>query len=191
MAAREYLKLTPLRRTAGFAVVTVTRSNLWLGSDHLLCVETEGFNETYRRFYFRDLQAITLRRTRRALVLGVVTGALTALFALLAIVVNDVTGRWILGILGGVCAIPFLVNLLYGPTCTCELRTAVQTEKVPSLSRVRRAHRVLNRIRPLIAEAQGQLTAEEIARRFQERVAAPGSEPPLAQSSDSAGSVVT
>jgi len=191
MAAREYLKLTPLRRTAGFAVVTVTRSNLWLGSDHLLCVETEGFNENYRRFYFRDIQAVTLRRTNRALVLGLVTGALTALFGLLMIMVSDVTGKWFLGILGGVCAIPFFVNLLYGPSCTCELRTAVQTENVPSLGRVRRAHRVLNRIRPLIAAAQGQMSAEEIALRFQERVAPPGSEPPLAQPADSAGSAAT
>ena len=186
MAAREYIKLTPPRRAGGFAIASVTRSNLWLGSDHLLCVETEGFNENYRRFYFRDIQAITLRRTKSSLVFGLLTGLLTALLVLALIAVNDDAGKVFLAILGGVSAIPFFMNLIYGPTCICELRTAVQTENVPSLSRVRRARKVLDRIRPLIAEAQGQLTAEEVAQRFQERVAPPGSEPPIAQPTDSA-----
>ena len=181
MAQREYIKLTPPRRTAGFSVVSVTRSNLWLGSDHLLCVETEGFSENYRRFYFRDIQAITLRQTQRALVIALVTGVVTALFAALAIYFNDVNGKWVLGILATLCGIPFLLNLVYGPTCACQLRTAVQTEDVPSLGRVRRARRVLNRLRPLIVEAQGQLTPEEVAAQFRDRVAAPGSEPPLAK----------
>jgi hypothetical protein len=191
MAAREYIKLTPPRRTSGFAVVTVTRSNLWLGSDHLLCVETEGFNENYRRFYFRDIQAITLRRTQTALVFGVVTGAMTALFAGLTISVNDMAGKWFLGIMGVVCGIPFLLNLFKGPTCQCELRTAVQTEKVPSMNRVRRARRVISRLRPLIAEAQGQISPEDIAARFRERIAAPGSEPPVAQPTVGVGGATT
>lgn len=182
MAAREYIKLTPPRRTPGLAIITVSRSNLWLGSDHLLCVESEGFNESYRRFYFRDIQAITLRKTPRALIIGLVTGVLTAFFGVLAFSVNDEAGRWVLGILATVCGIPFLLNLLSGPTCQCELRTAVQTEKVPSMSRVRRAQRVLKRIRPLIVEAQGQLPAEEIAARFRDHVATPGSEPPITES---------
>lgn len=181
MPVREYTQLTPPRRTATFGVVSVTRSNLWLGMDHLLCVETEGYTEKYRRFYFRDIQAITLRRTNRALVFGVVTGALTAVFALLVLAIDDIAGKWVFGILGGVCAIPFILNFIYGPTCKCELRTAVQTENVPSMSRVRRARKVINRIRPLIAEAQGQLAAEEIPLRFREMIAAPANEPPIMQ----------
>jgi len=189
MAEKEYLKLTPPRRTAGFAIVSVTRSNLWLGKDHLLGIETEGYTEKYKRFYFRDIQAITLLRTNRAFVLGVVTGGMTALFALLVLAIDDVVGKWVFGILGGICAIPFLGNLIYGPTCKCELRTAVQTENVPSMSRVRRARKVLNRIRPLIAEAQGQLTAEEIPSRFREMIAAPATEPPIMQPPGSAPGV--
>jgi hypothetical protein len=186
MAEREYIKLTPPRRTPGLAVITVTRSNLWLGSDHLLCVETEGFSESYRRFYFRDIQAITLRRTKRALVLGLVTGITAAMFALLAIFVDDIAGKVVLTIIASLFGLPFLLNLIYGPTCECQLRTAVQTEKVPSMGRVRRARKVLNRIRPLIAQAQGQLTPEEIAVRFRERIAAPGSEPPIMQGGSAA-----
>ncbi len=192
MAEKEYIKLTPPRRQAGFAVLSVTRSNLWLGKDHLLSVETEGFNERYKRFYFRDIQAFTLRKTNRALILGVVTGGLTALFGGLAFLTGAIEGRWILGILAVVCALPFVVNLIYGPTCCCQLRTAVQIEDVPSISRVRRARKALQRLRPLIAEAQGQIAVEEIPLRFQALLAAaapagraaPGTAPPVVEVAD-------
>jgi hypothetical protein len=191
MAANEYFKLTPPRLKSAFAVVTASRSNLWLGKDHLLCVETEGYTEKYKRFYFRDIQAITLQRTHRALVLGVVTGAMTALFTSLMIWVDAVEGKTVLGILTGICAIPFILNLIHGPTCKCQLRTAVQTDYQPSMGRVRRARKVLNRIRPLIAEAQGLLTPEEIEARFREMVAPPDSEPPIMQPTEPASAQVT
>ena len=182
MAEREYIKLTPLRQRRGFAIFSTSRSNLWLGSDHLLCVETEGYTESYKRFYFRDLQAITLRQTNRAVILTAVTGGMTAIFGALALAMSAIEGRWIFGILASICAVPLLVNLLYGPTCACQLRTAVQTEDVPSMGRIRRARKVFARLRPLIAEAQGQLAAEEIPLRFLELHATPapaGGEPPI------------
>lgn len=193
MAKKEYTKLTPPRRKPGFAVISVTRANLWLGKDHLLSVETEGYNERYKRFYFRDIQALIVRRTNRALVIGLITGMLTALFGVFAAVSSAVEGRWFFGILTAVCAIPFLLNLAYGPTCASQLRTAVQTEDVPSLSRVRRVRKVLRRIRPLIAEAQGQITAEEIPGQFQTLLTAtapagladPGTAPPVIEAADS------
>ena len=191
MAEKEYVKLTPLRRQTGFAVISTTRSNLWLGKDHLLCVETEGYSEKYKRFYFRDIQAVVLNRTNRFVVIGLVTGALTFVFGLLALVTDDLAGKWVLGIITAVIGVPFLLNLLYGPTCKCQLRTAVQTEDQPSISRVRRARKVFNRIRPLIAEAQGQLTPEEIPLRFQQLVAPAGSAPPVMQSADATPPIAT
>jgi uncharacterized integral membrane protein len=180
MAVSDYIKLTPLRRSANFGIVAVSQSNLWLGSDHLLSVERVHYNEKYRRFYFRDIQAITLRRTKRSLVLTLIVGILLLLFLLLIVVSSAIEARVVWSILAGVCAIPLVVNLIYGPACTCELRTAVQTENIPSMSRVRRARKVLERIRPLIAAAQGQLTPEEVSRGFRGDVAPPPpSEPPF------------
>lgn len=189
MAEPEYLKLTPVRQRGGFAIVSSSRSNLWLGQDHLLGVETEGHTEGYKRFYFRDIQAITLRKTNLVVILAVVTGGMTALFGALALVISAIEGRWILGILAAICAIPFVANFLYGPTCACQLRTAVQTEDIPSMSRVRRARKVIARIRPLIAAAQGQISAEEIPLRMQGFVTAPaaatpGGEPPIMGAAD-------
>lgn len=170
MAEREYIKLTPKRQTRGVAVVTSTRSNLWLGKDHLLCVETEAYTESYRRFYFRDIQAITLRKTNRMMILAIIFGAVVVCFGLLALTVDAPEGKWVLGIIAFVFALPLIVNFIYGPTCSCELRTAVQTEKIPSMSRVRRANKVLARIRPLIGEAQGQLLPGDVSAHFQDMI---------------------
>ena len=197
MAEREYIKLTRLRQRGGFAIISSSRSNLWLGKDHLLCVETEGYTESYKRFYFRDLQAITIRRTKRARYWTIVLSILALPFAIasIALFARQQSGDVPAGIFWSVAAVlfvvPLVINLVRGPTCACQLRTAVQTEDVPSLSRVRRARKVLNRIRPLIAEAQGQLAAGEIPLRFQELVTSPitspasaGAAPPIIESPD-------
>lgn len=192
MAEREYVKLTPVRQRGGFAIASSARSNLWLGPDHLLCVETEGHAESYKRFYFRDIQAITLRKTNRLGLLAVVTGGLTALLGAIALAMSAIEARWVFGILAAICAIPFVANFLYGPTCACQLRTAVQTENIPSMGRVRRARKVIARIRPLIAAAQGQISAEEIPLRMQGLVTSPtpaaaaatGDEPPIMGTAD-------
>jgi hypothetical protein len=172
VAEKEYTKLTPMRQTRGLAVITSTRSNLWLGKDHLLCIETEGYTESYRRFYFRDIQAITLRKTNRMLILAIITGIFVAMFATFTLMVDDIGGKWTLAVVTFVFAIPFALNFVYGSTCSCELRTAVQTEKIASMGRVRRARKVIARIRPFIGEAQGQLMPEEVSARFQEMIAA-------------------
>jgi len=50
--------------------------------------------------------------------------------------------------------------LLGGPTCACHLHTAVQTDKLPSLNRLRTVQEAMNRLRPLIEEAQGAITSD-------------------------------
>lgn len=179
MAEHEYKQLTRLRQRNGFAVVSSSRTGLWLGMDHLLCVEAEGYTESYRRFYFRDIQAITQQKTTRGRTIAIVTGAMAALFGLLAVMMEGMEEKWVLGILAAICAIPFILNFLYGPTCRCQLRTAVQTEELHSVSRTRRARKVMNLLRPLIAQAQGQFTAGEIQAHFEKLNASPGDEPPI------------
>ena len=166
MAGKEYSKLTPLRNKPGFKIISTSRSNLWLGSDHLLSVETEGYTESYRRFYFKDIQAFILHKSRRQMMLSLVLGFFTTLFTLIVLVNDAIELKIVFSIVALLFGIPLVLNLALGPTCNCDLRTAVQTERIPSMGRLRRARKVLTRIRPLIAEAQGALTPEEISSRF-------------------------
>ncbi len=164
---REYQRL-PGRAFRRYAVAVAVRSRLWLGKDHLLLVDSPAYSEDYKRFYFRDIQAVTMRKTATGKIINIIL-ATVALFPLLgAFSVFFVSPRDIgLAIFWASIASFFLIFVLinsgFGPTCVCEIRTAVQTEEIPSLRRLWRARKVLRRIRPLILEAQGPFPAAATA----------------------------
>ena len=183
MAEKKYHRLTRERGPAQFSVAAITRSSLWLGDDHLLLVECTGYSETYKRFFFRDIQAITISKTKVRVVWNWVWGVLLAIAGLIIWAsshdASSATGAIVAAIIVLIISgIPLLLNNLFGPTCACEIRTAVQTENLPSLCRVRKTQKVLNRIRPLIIAAQGQLTGEEVSLRMRESVASPAASAP-------------
>lgn len=153
---REYQRL-PGRgiRRGGFLQITATSSRLWLGRDHLLLVDTNGFTEVYKRFYFRDIAAITLTRTNRRAVWNGIGLVFAALFGATGFALGGVTGL-IFGCIGGLFVLLSVLNVALGPTCVCHLSTAVQTDELASLRRVSQALKVLARLRPLLAAAQEQ-----------------------------------
>ena len=155
------------RRRSGFHVTLgLHRASLWMGKDHLLSISEGPYSEEYKRFYFRDIQAITVCITQRRRVWNAVLSFLTvATFGTLQTFTSNVAA---VAVSLGVFGLPLLVNNIRGTTCVVYLRTLVQTEELSSLNRLRKAHRILDRIRPLISTAQGQLTTEEISRRMQE-----------------------
>jgi len=163
MASQTEYKKLPGRgnRRAHLFDLKVSRSRLWLGSDHLLCVDLGmGHVEHYKRFYFRDIQAFILRPTSRRLSWNVVWCTL-AVLALLPAIMN--AGElWFLWVsIGTLFMIAMMVNwFILGPTCTCHLRTGVQTLELPSLQRLRRARQVIATLQPLIADAQSGWTTE-------------------------------
>jgi hypothetical protein len=175
MATQKYKRLTRERGPAEFSIFAMTRSSLWLGDDHLLLVASTGYSETYKRFFFRDIQAFTVCKTKTRLVWNWILGILLALAALIIWAASynsgDLTGAIVAAsIVLVVFGIPLLLNNLFGPTCACQIRTAVQTEDLPSLSRVRKTQKVMALIRPMIIAAQGQLTGDEVSARLRETV---------------------
>lgn len=149
----------------------VTRSSLWMAKDHLLYIAAHGYSEDYKRFYYRDIQAIITRETGVREVwtsVFVVLAACTALiFAPLALKSRDGQALWIVGgILCGILMLLSSINLLLGPTCATHLRTAVQVEQLGSLNRLRKARKAIGMLKPLIEQAQGgRLTADDIMTR--------------------------
>jgi hypothetical protein len=149
---------------------------LWLGDDHLVQVESMGgYTETYKRFYFRDIQAIILHETRVWMVLNIVLGLLTGSLLILLLATMPKGARWtgeeiaggiFLGILVVLFGLFFILNLLGGATCRTYLKTAVHLEELPSLRRYRNVQKVMARIQPLIEAAQGNATAETIAPQY-------------------------
>jgi hypothetical protein len=142
------------------------RVQLWQGDEHLLLVEWDGYREYYKRFDYRDVQAVIIRKTNEAVILNAVFAAIVCIFGALALASTDLGLRIFLLSFAAVIGALLLGNALAGPTCKCSIRTAVQTDELPSLHRLRRARKVLDRLRSLIATAQGQLSPEETAARL-------------------------
>ena len=157
----------PYRRLPGTGSGVFEHVRLYQAPDHLLQVSSSGFTETYRRFYFRDIQAIALRESMHGKVWNGVWGFLACLPAIAAIqMTGPATVVW-WGITG-IFLLLLAINMARGPTCVCQVRTAVQTRPLPSLNRVRRANKVIAQLRPLIEAAQGTMPPEEFAHRIDE-----------------------
>ena len=138
------------------------QSSAWLAGDHVLLARRALWIERYNRFYFADIQAVTICRTQTGLVWNVLLG----------------TGAGLLtfgGILSGfppavlvwlaIFTLPLIMNILLGPTCSCHVYTAVNTHKLPCFNRLPKAIIFLQTIKPLIAAVQEEVSDEEIAER--------------------------
>jgi len=162
-ARNRYRKLPgrgPRRR--GFISLPLSRCSLYLGDDHVLAVDSNGFSEDYKRFYFSDIQAVITRRTRRGAAWSIVLGLMIACFFMGALFVEAEPLRIFFWILSGTFLLFLLVNVFRGPTCICHIMTAVQEDQLPSLNRLRVAGKVIETLRPAIERAQGDLRPQEV-----------------------------
>lgn len=152
----------PYRRLRGRGyqgLVRPTLSRLYLGPDHLLLVEIEGYDEKYRRFYFRDIQTIAVRRDMRRLAVNLLLGVIWGLLSL-ALIGPALQGLFYpLGIASSLFLLLILVNTLRGATCAAYISTAAGTKRLYALHRIPLARRCLQEIRPLIQRAQEDLAA--------------------------------
>jgi hypothetical protein len=163
--------LIPLFFVIGIFVLLLrgNRIQLWQGEEHLLLVEWNGYKEKYKRFNYRDIQAVVIQKTSEALAANIVLTFLVALILAPALAIHETGLKIFLLSLAGLFGLILAINALSGPTCRCFLRTAVQTEELPSLSRVKRAQKVFARLQPLITAAQGgQIPAEMISAQMRD-----------------------
>jgi len=144
----------------------IERIKLYLAPDHLLYVSGAGFSETYRRFYFRDIHAVTVRKSITGALFNALWGTLL-FFSLIGALSSGSAEGWVgWGIPATLFICLLLVNVLRGPTCVSEIHTAVQTRRLYSVNRLRRAERFLALLRPLLLDAQSPIPPEELRQRI-------------------------
>jgi len=157
MAEKEYIKIPGRGFKKGTWVSVVgIRARLWRGKDHILSVINQGYSEEYKRFYYKDIQAFTIRKTMYSLIVNITLSLLFLLFAAIA-VTNE---EYLSPIFWFFAAIPLsilILNLIRGKSCVTHLHTAVGTEELPSLGRVKQAKKVISLLRPFIEKAQGKI----------------------------------
>jgi len=149
---KKYIKLRGKKRGL------IGINTLWLGPDHLLHIDSKRLSEDYRRFYYKDIQAIITRKTVQGKINNLLLLFFIALFTLVAFWIEK--GATFFWIIAGLFLLALLINLFLGPTCICHIQTAVQTEKLPSLCRLRSAQKAVSLLKPLIEEYQGALTTK-------------------------------
>src|SRR3989442_14511991 len=163
MAKRE----NTYERMPGRGMANLQHARLFRGADHLLQISSTGYSEIYRRFYFRDIQAITIQKTHWGKMWNGIWGFFVALFGLPSVDMSG-TPAIIMGSIAGFFGCFLIGNLIFGPTCACYVRTAVQTERLAPVTRIRTARRFLRRIRTLIEPVQGAMSREELIVRLHE-----------------------
>jgi hypothetical protein len=150
-----YRKLPGRRR--GFII----SASLWTGADHILSVRSARFQERYKRFYFRDIQAIVVTRVPRFVVsTTVLTAALVLLptgFLFVRALLPALTGwLWLL-----VAALTGMwIYISASQSCSCRLYTAVSREDLPSIYRMWTARKALAELEQRIAQVQGVFTQD-------------------------------
>jgi hypothetical protein len=144
----------PYQKLPGRCRGLFVRGSVWLGADHFLSVKNLRFTEDYRRFYFRDVQAIVIRKTPRFY------APVWWLVALLACTVGRLflppLPRSILSAAIFAIAIWVVAAALFR-SCRCHVQTAVSREEIPAWVRLGEARRAVEALTSKIAEAQGTL----------------------------------
>src|SRR5205085_6722140 len=124
------------RLLPGKGVAAFQHVRLYQGADHLLQIASTGYSESYRRFYFRDIQAITIQKTNLGKIFNGIFGFLMALFGLPAfdMSLGPAIAMWSIA---GFFSLALISNIAFGPTCACYIRTAVQIERLSAVTRIR------------------------------------------------------
>ncbi len=133
------------------------KATLWEGLDHVLSISGTRFHEEYRRFYYRDIQAIFLEKRPRAgsWVWSIILAALLIL-TVIAAAQNDAPYYWAAVIL---LLLIFAIRLEISlrRSCRCTIQTAVSREVLPALIRLKPSQATIARLEMRIAAEQGEL----------------------------------
>jgi hypothetical protein len=133
------------------------RDSLWKAEDHVLSVRRNPFSESYRRYYFADVQAIVLTELSNSVAPYAAVLAVCLISLAAGLVYTRHLG-W--GILSGLLALVAFYLSWRLPTCACYIKTSVSTEKLQSLAHLRGAQKALLIIRAEIEKVQGSANPE-------------------------------
>jgi hypothetical protein len=145
-------------------------SSVWMGPDHLLLVKSQRFQEEYKRFYFRDVQAIAVADaprfhiSSRAVALAalwLVAFAFCMLPGPSSYTVNGfayhprASATWLW--LTAAALVAAWAFISAKGSCVCRIYTAVSADPLPSVYRRWTAKKFLALVEPRIRDAQAAL----------------------------------
>lgn len=145
------------RLRAGTGSSLVSRHSLWIGTDHVLAITNTFGTESYRRYYFSEIQAFVSHRTVSWLIGNIIIGFITLCCVVPAVVMlgsGDSGPSIAFFIVGGIMALILLIHLIAGPTAKLFVQTAASYDPIPGVTRWFMIRRIIRRLEPLVHEAQ-------------------------------------
>jgi hypothetical protein len=155
-----------------------SRLSLWRGPDHLLQIERDHYTEAYRRFYYADIEIFTVRLDNRRRNIAIVSGIIVGALLLWGLYLGAGVGGGVVFGFAGFFLIPFVYNLVRGPSCVVHVTTAVHREELQSVRRVKGALKLMQVIRDGAAQSQGVLDPDTVRLQFQMQNASGSPLPP-------------
>lgn len=146
--------MTRYRRLPGRIMGFVRCPSVWMGDDHILVVDGTRFHETYRRVYFRDVQALIIQRKRRFVMQW--PYALAIPFLVVAQLQLYPYRMTIPILIVGLIAAAVLAFLSIQFGCYLDIATAVGNIRIRSVIFTWTARRLARKVTPAIVAAQGQ-----------------------------------
>mgnify|MGYP001546421120 CR=1 FL=1 len=154
----------------------VGASRLWIGPDHLLLVDSTGISETYRRFFYKDIQAVNLVKKNSNHYKMIALLLFTVLSGIAAVVSWKYyfpPGLVIFCIIGPVLAVYTVRQIIKGPACDCWVYSSVQKEKLLPVGTMKAGKRFIDFLLPRVEQVQGSLSPDSISAGQKRVTAAP------------------
>ncbi len=175
----------PYRRLPGrtpwfrFGGVSAPSTSLWLGPDHLLKVERSASRESYKRFYYRDIQAVVVETSSRRSTVNLFNAAVLVVILLITGAASSFSAAGMLTALP--FALPFIAGLIInsalGPSVQAVLVTAVGTEPFSCFSRLDRSTQALGWLTTEVTKVQGEISSAQLALKWPAVLRRPAARP--------------
>lgn len=140
------------------------RDRLFMAKNHVMHVSRNrvSFTESYKRFYFEDIQAITLRPTATITAVNIFALLGVGLFGL-GFLMSEGTQATVFAIITALILAWLIGSLRLGPSCACQIQTAVQVERLTALFRRKQSLIAIEKIARQASLAQGEFNAEHLS----------------------------
>lgn len=151
------------------------RSRLLFVDDHILQCNKIAGSEEYRRFFFKDLQSITVFRTLSGFISNIILSIVIIFFISLGMLVYFFAGSDVFfgvgiffGIITLIVFIALIINLIKGSTSKTIITTLNSQDTLVLSGRFYKTKKVIDSLREYIVKEQGEFSQKDIVNKLQE-----------------------
>lgn len=152
MAKSDYRKVASATQGIFF------RSSLHLAKDHFLICKSSGLHREFQRFFYSDIQALSMQENAFSRTKTLVTISLIALSIVLLLVSSSGFVQFLSWSTLVLCLFILAFQVKHATGCKVVVETTANSAQLPALSRKRKALKVMDLLKERVEGIQGVLT---------------------------------